>query len=283
MNNKICKKLLKNKEKFVPYLFTDKQIKVISKHINNKPMTNTEKVYLYSSIKRKIDALSLLKEEFYFYGTNMIQERLKKAKELLKEINDKAFISGSFLFSKNYNDIDLYIISNRRKQYHKGKMHFIYIAEEDLKKPIFQSAAKYCVSNFEITMDKPIRKRMKFNDLIVNYETTIVELLDKEDEKTIREVLFEYYIQLKNTILSSYEIYTKTINIINTSKSINILNNMVKELLLKNYSKRYIYDELSNFVKRLDGDIKEFKANENLKIYRTLFNEVKNECRRAAA
>ncbi|MDP7141199.1 MAG: hypothetical protein QGH19_03300 [Candidatus Woesearchaeota archaeon] len=283
MNNKICKKLLKNKEKFVPYLFTDKQIKVISKHINNKPMTNTEKVYLYSSIKRKIDALSLLKEEFYFYGTNMIQERLKKAKELLKEINDKAFISGSFLFSKNYNDIDLYIISNRRKQYHKGKMHFIYITEEDLKKPIFQSAAKYCVSNFEITMDKPIRKRMKFNDLIVNYETTIVELLDKEDEKTIREVLFEYYIQLKNTILSSYEIYTKTINIINTSKSINILNNMVKELLLKNYSKRYIYDELSNFVKRLDGDIKEFKANENLKIYRTLFNEVKNECRRAAA
>ena len=283
MNNKICKKLLKNKEKFVPYLFTDKQIKVISKHINNKPMTNTEKVYLYSSIKRKIDALSLLKEEFYFYGTNMIQERLKKAKELLKEINDKAFISGSFLFSKNYNDIDLYIISNRRKQYHKGKMHFIYITEEDLKKPIFQSAAKYCVSNFEITMDKPIRKRMKFNDLIVNYETTIVELLDKEDEKTIREVLFEYYIQLKNTILSSYEVYTKTINIINTSKSINILNNMVKELLLKNYSKRYIYDELSNFVKRLDGDIKEFKANENLKIYRTLFNEVKNECRRAAA
>mgnify|MGYP001249421765 FL=1 len=283
MNNKICKNILKNKEKFVPYLFTDKQIKVISKHINNKSMTNTEKVYLYSSIKRKIDALSLLKEEFYFYGANMIQERLKKTKEILKEIKNKAFISGSFLFSKNYKDIDLYIISNRRKQYHKGKIHFIYITKEDLKKPIFQSAAKYCVSNFEVIMGKSIKKRMKFNDLIVNYETTIVELLDKEDEKTIREVLFEYYIQLKNTILSSYEIYTKTINIINNSKSINILNNMIKELLLKNYSKRYIYDELSSFVKRLDGDIKEFKANENLKIYRTLFNEVKNECRRATA
>ena len=51
-------------------------------------------------IKKKIEALNLLKEEFHVTGSNMIKKRVVKAKQILKEINkEKAFISGSFLYS----------------------------------------------------------------------------------------------------------------------------------------------------------------------------------------
>ncbi len=282
MNKNLCKMVVENKERVVPFLFTERQIDIMKRWINGKHMNNPEKTYLYSSIRKKIEALSFLRTEFYQHGSDMIPKRVNEAKDILKEIGEsRAFISGSFLFSKKYNDIDIYIISKRRRQYHKENRHFIHITEKDLEKPILQSAARYCVSTFEININKPLIKRMKFNDLVVNYETAIVEMLDKEEEKTTREVVFEYYLQLKKTVLNSHDLYTKTVDINNSKNKMEIINGMIKELLLKNYSRRYVYDELVGFVRRLKEDIKEFKANENLIIYKNLFEKIKDECRRA--
>ena len=51
----------------------------------------------------------------------MIPQRLEKAKEIIKEYSkeyDKVFVSGSFLFSREFNDIDVFII--REKGYKEG-------------------------------------------------------------------------------------------------------------------------------------------------------------------
>ena len=283
MNTDICNKIIENKDKFIPNLFTAKQIDILKKYINKKELTKTEKTYLYSTIKKKIDALTILKEEYYINGQKMIKQRVKKAKAILKDLNRDAFISGSFLYSRKYNDIDIYIISNKRKDYFKGNKHFMFITEKDLVKPIFYSALQYSVANFSIENIKPQIKRPGSDDLILDYEQAIVEILNNDDQKMIRSILFDYYMYVKKKVLDSFTIYKKykKIKKMEQKNKIDVINKMVRELLLKLYSKRYMYYELLSFLKQLKKTTNKYKRNENILIYIDLLTEVKDECRRA--
>jgi len=279
-----CKKIIENKQRLIPSLFTLKQINILEKYLNKAGLTNTERTYLYSRIKKKVDALMIMNEQYFISGDSMIKGRIKKAMDILKELNpEKAFISGSFLYSKKFNDIDIYIISNRRKQYHKGNRHLIFITEDDLNKSIFISASKYSVSNFFIDPKKTPIKRPSFNDLIVTYEIAINEILDNDDQKTIRDIIFEYYVQIEGVVLDSFFLYKKTNEIIQLKKEekIEIINNMTKKMLIKIYSHKYLYNELTRFLKHLKNDIASLKINDNLIIYHNLLGEVKDECRKA--
>lgn len=281
MDKKISNIILRSKNNFVPYIFTERQFEIIKKHQNNDSLSQTEKTYLYTSIKKKMDALSLLKEEFYINGRNMLHDRVEKAKYILRSINKQAFISGSFLFKKKFNDIDIYVISKRRKQYTKGKNNFVHITTSDLNKPIFASAALYSVSNFELPRIKVPRKRYGFTNTIMAYQISIKEYLEKEGFKTLKYLLMEYYLVVKNKILDSYELTFEYERITRSVKAIEEINIMIKKLLLKSYSNRYLYDELVRFSKWLGEDIKSYKANDNLIIYKEVFDEIKNECKRA--
>ena len=214
----------------------------------------------------------------------MIKERVKEAKEILKEIGRDSFVSGSFLFSKEYNDIDVYVISNKRKQYNKGKKHFIFITKEDLKKPIFVSAAKYCVSNFSIDMEPKI-ERPNFDDLIMTYEQAIIEILDNDDQKMIRELIFQHRMLIHNEVLDSLSLNNvfNEIKKMRKDEKIKYVNILAKDLLLKLYSKKYIYNEISPFITRLKKESEEYEANDNLRIYIEMLSEVKHESRRAKA
>src|SRR3989344_2647660 len=90
MNQNTLNKIVKNRAKFVPHIFTNRQIEIVEKYVNNLKLTKTEQSYLYSTIKRKIDALSLLKEEFYINGLMTFPDRIEKAKEILIKINKKS-------------------------------------------------------------------------------------------------------------------------------------------------------------------------------------------------
>jgi len=284
MDRNICKKIIENKQRLIPSLFTLKQINILEKYMNKASLTNTERTYLYSRIKKKVDALMIMNEQYFISGDSMIKGRIKKARDILKELNqEKAFISGSFLYSNKFNDIDIYIISNRRKQYHKGNRHLIFITEDDLNKAIFISASKYSVSNFFIDPKKTPIKRPSFNDLIVTYEIAINEILDNDDQKTIRDIIFEYYVQIEGVVLDSFFLYKKTNEIIQLKKEekIEIINNMTKKMLIKIYSHKYLSNELTRFLKHLKNDIASLKINDNLIIYHNLLGEVKDECRKA--
>ncbi len=249
----------------------------------NQHLTNTEKTYLYSTIKKKIEALALLKEEWHIKGKDMIPERVEEAKQLLRELNtEKAFISGSFLYAKEYNDIDIFIVGKRRKQYREGKRNFILITEKDLAMPIFYSCSQYCVANFTIPELKPVIKRDEMDEFLLSYQLAINEILDNDGQKTIRYIVFLYYMNIKGIILNSYEAYQAYQDIHKKSKEekIKIVNSMIKELLLNAFSNKYTYEVLRGFNKRLEKNIQEYKKNDGLIIYHTLLEEVKNECRR---
>lgn len=282
MDKNICNTVLKQRERFIPLLFTSKQVNLLDRYLNQKSLTNSEKVIIYSVIKRKIEALSLLKEEFYINGGEMISPRVESAKKILKELGEeKAFVSGSFLFKNNYGDIDIYILGRRRKESHQGKKHFIWITEEDLKKPIFYSAFRYSLSNFSIGEPKLTIQKPKFDDLNLTYQMAINEVLDKSDNKALREIIFAYDLYLFNRILDSFSLFKKIQEMkrLKDSDQIDKINLMAKQIILALYSKRYLYDYLCHFLKGLKKDL----VNEhykNLLIFSEFFEEVKNECRR---
>lgn len=234
-------------------------------------------------IKKKVEALAMLKEEWHITGKNMIPERVEEAKQILKEIHEeKAFISGSFLFAKEYNDIDIFIVGKKRKQYREGKRNFILITEKDLAMPIFYSCSQYCVANFAIPEIEPVIKRDEMDEFLLSYQLAINEILDNDEQKTTRYIVFLYYMNIKGVILNSYEAYQayKEINKKSKEEKIKIVNSMIKELLLNAFSNKYTYEVLREFNKRLEKNMQKYKKNDGLIIYHTLLDEVKNECRR---
>src|SRR3989338_3796070 len=124
MDKKMCKLIIERKAQLVPTIFTKTQITLLEAYLTEKPLTSSQKSYLYSTIKKKIDALASLQQESYITGQNMIPERVEQAKQILKELGyPKAFISGSFLFKEKYNDIDVFVISSKRKAYRVANKH----------------------------------------------------------------------------------------------------------------------------------------------------------------
>jgi hypothetical protein len=281
MGEKMLKMIQDQKKQLVPTIFTKKQIFLIEKYLKKQPLTNTEKTYFYGKIKKKVNALNSLHTEFYITGQQMIPERVEEAKKLLKELNkERTFISGSFLFKKDYEDIDIYVISKKRKSYHKGKKHFIFITEKMIQNPIFFSSLKYSVANFSMEI-KPIIKREEFGEILFIYQWVINQILEKEDQKELRNLVFNYYLQIKNTVLDSHSLYQKTeeIKILPIKKRITVVNQITKDILLKTYSKKYTYNGISAFSQDFKK-IKEEYNTRNIPIFLDFAQEVKNECRR---
>lgn len=302
MEEKILKTIVENKARFTPHLFTERQVELMQRYLNRQEMTSSEKTYLYSTIKKKVDALMLLKEEFHIKGSDMIPERVAKAKEILTKINkEKAFISGTFLFAQDYNDIDIYVISNKRKQFHQPvemqegtagnqekELHFIYITEEDLKKPIFNSASQYCVANFFVETPLANIEKPDFSELVMTYEIAVTEIMncevDKdEDQKTSRELIFEYNLQINHIVLDSYNLNKRFNEIISLKMNdkIKFMNMMVRELLIKLYSPSYLYNELTRFLKKLKEDVASISLHDHILIFIEVLGGVKDASRRA--
>src|SRR3989338_4681496 len=72
----------------------------------------------------------------------------KKFKKIHK--NKKIMISGSFLFSKKYNDIDLFIFTvYGKKDYIRGNVHVNFLPETALESLFFSSISQISVSNLD--------------------------------------------------------------------------------------------------------------------------------------
>ena len=176
------------------------------------------------------------------------------------------------------------MIARKRRQFKAGNKHYVIITEKDLQNPLFYSPFLYSVANFS-TEIKQFIKRIDYSEILLVYENAVNEILDNDDQKDARRLIFYYNHQVKNKVLDSRELYLEFKKFLSSDQNerIRMVNLMVKEILKKNFSKDYLYNELSSFVKRLRRNIAEHKKNENLIIYRDLLNEVKNECRRTKA
>ena len=90
---------------------------------------------------------------------NIIKERIEEAQNILGSIPAKyCFISGSFLFKKEYKDIDVFVISRTKKEINciNKKINIIRIDFNDLHSLFYHSASKSCIAK-NILPKKPLK------------------------------------------------------------------------------------------------------------------------------
>ena len=277
MINKVINEIVENKDLF-KQIFTKKQLIIINKKNESIKLTNSENKQWYSSIKPKLFAINSIKKnnQIFINCKNIISERIDKAIEILEKIKNEGFNSGSFLYSKNYNDIDVFIISKRKKEEIKIEgIHYNFITKKRLKDPIIQSSIRSSISNFLIPKEYELQKLSIFDYMNLFQETSLMIMKEKDDKKDVRDMMF-HYLNIKNKDIISGEFLHQKISIFmefSKEKKLEKLKEMIK-YLLKNYRKNYLRKELYSYNKILKEDINNFKKNNHLKYYLETYKEV---------
>ena len=279
MNKNLLKIVLENKGNFVPWIFTEKQYSTLNKYNKNFTLTNAEKKSLYTSIKKKMEALNVFDKEqkdneYYISGyKDILPKRLLEAKKLIgiySKKYDKVFVSGSFLFSKEFNDIDIFIVREKGyKEEWKDNIHIVSLTEKKLSLPVFQSASLISISNFQLH-NKIMKKRPLLSDLMSTYHEAVIEYIKKDKKpESIRRLIFDYYLFCHNKILNPKEL-KESVNAINIDK----IDNAMKELCIHLFSKSYLYVDIHGYIKTLEDSIKNIQPNEHLKHFKERYEEM---------
>lgn len=278
MDENLLKIILEHEKDFEPLIFTRKQLKVMKNRKDGRQLSNAEKKALYTSIKKKMEALSIIQggegRKLYVTGyENIIEGRIEEAEKLVKEYsvkNGKVFIAGSFLFSKDYNDIDIFIIREKGyKEKWEGNHHLIFISGKRLEKPIFQSAAKISISTFPIP-NKLAKRKPKLSEVMSTYHEAVIECRNKEKKPEMtRHLVFDYYLFCKSYILNPKELQELV-----KASSLEILDAYIKELCTALFSKSYLYVGIHWYIQTLEEDIKSTKHNKNLIQYKKTYEEL---------
>ena len=279
MNEKILKIIVEKKELFVPLIFTEKQFSVLKKYSNHLKLSNAEKKSLYTSIKKKMEALDSLSREqrdreYWVNGASeIIPARLAEAKKLIdgySKKHAKVFIAGSFLFSMEFNDIDVFIIAKKgyKEKWDENK-HTIFLSEKRLTNPIFQSASLISASSFMI-LNNVKKKKPFLSELMGTYHEAVIEHMRKEKKpESIRRLVFDYNLFCRNRLLNGRELKE-----ISSKIKLEHLDMVIKELCKKLFSETYLYVEVHTYIKTLEESIKNIRPNNHLVRFKNAYEEM---------
>ena len=280
----LSKAILKeNKKELVPAIFTEIQFKVLMKYLERKKLTAVEKKYLYSSINKKLKAMKLLlgipEEKIFVSGEEfMIESRKKRATKILKNFsrnhkNQKILVSGGFLWKKNYNDIDIFIISKYDKEdYVEGKLHINYLPVDAEDSLFFASLSQICISNFQISKKTDFSDVKNLTKLIDLYELLVILILQKSDHKQeLRNFVLDCFYLMNKTVLNSFQLDAAVRKI--EKKGIKPINHLLIETLSIGFKQAMLKEKLKRFISFNDKLIKGNKMNNNFKIYNQTYKE----------
>ncbi len=261
-------------------IFTSRQLEVLRKRLQHLPLTVTEKTYYYKFIKPKIEAMRSLwniSSRIMSGREHMLSERIPPAMRILKHMelkhkHQKILLSGSFLFQKEFRDIDVFIFSKYQKEDYRWKnMHISFLPESALTSLFFSSLAQISIGNF--TPEKARDFTFSVTDVLGTYELLVNEIMQKEDyQKTLRDFLLQVEYLSKKVILNSQQLYElrKKFTGKNTLKLLS--RHFVDGFLLGFSAKElpFIRSEIEHYQKLQ----KEYKNSPNIQAYLETYHEV---------
>lgn len=282
MENLITVEMIKkNENQLKGRIFTQLQLNIIKKKLRKEQLNTNEKTYYYKYIKPKLKAmLSFFNiDEINFKGKeNIITERIPKAIRILSKIkqkhkNKKIMISGSFLFNRDYHDIDAFIFTKYNKEdYNKGKLHVNFLPETTIDSLFFNSLSQISISNFSYTPKKEFN--IELNHTLKSYELLVNQILNEEEyQKELRTFLLEVEYTSKGVILNPKQLYDlreKTIK----RNTIKVLSNILINTLILSYEKKTLNQNLKQHIKDYKGLLNVYKSSRNLKIYIQTYKQV---------
>ena len=279
MDKNILKIILQKREQFVPLIFTEKQFDVLNRYSSGVKLSNADRKALYTSIHKKMEALVMIyreqkKGEYYVYGSpEILPSRLEEAKKLIDRYSvkyGKVFVSGSFLFSKEYRDIDIFVIREKGyKEVVENNAHMIFLAEKRLSNPVFRSISLISVSNFMIPR-KIIKKRPSLPELMSTYHESIIETMRNEKKpEAVRNLIFYHNLFCKDRLINPKELKENSEKI-----RISEINLLIKDLCKALFSKSYLYVEIHEYIKTLRESINSIKPNGHLIRFKNTYEEL---------
>lgn len=269
-----------NESLLVGRIFTEMQLNILKKRLQNKSLDSNEKTYYYKFIKPKIRAMMAFFNisEININGKELIKEnRLEEAIKIIHKLKQKhkgkkIILSGSFLFNKNYNDIDIFVFSKYDKEdYQKGKVHVTFLHESAIESLFFSSLCKISVSNFNYTIKNNFD--IELSNVLQTYELLINTILNKEDyEKNLRDFILQTEYISKGVVLNPKQLYDIQEKL--SQKKIEILSNTFINSLILSYTTKQLNTKLKAQVNDYKKLLTEYKSAKNLPIYIDAYSRV---------
>lgn len=268
------------KDYLVPHIFTENYYNILKAKLKGKKLTENERYYYSHFIKKKLLAIIELTElnQNVNGGEFIMKDRLKKAISLLRKYsrkhkNMKMFVSGSFLYSKEYSDIDIFVISKYSKEdYREGKVHVNYLPADAEKSLFFHSVHSVSVSNF--VSFKKIEEKFKLDDILHLYEIVILLIMQKDDYlQELRGLVLRLEYTSNKVILNSMQLKTITDKIIKNKRSIEVINKYLVAKIINSYNGAVLKKVLSRFLDKNKSPEKGQKIYGNWKVYNQTYKE----------
>lgn len=280
MENLLTVKMIdNNREMLKGRIFTGLQLKTLRKKIAGQKLNSNEKTYYYKYIKPKVMAmLSFFNlSGLCIMGREYMQKgRREKAAAILrilgrKHKNQKIMVSGSFLFSKKYNDVDVFIFSKYAKEdYTSGRIHVNFLPEAALDSLFFSSISQISVSNFAFAQKDNFQISLK--DLLQDFEVIISFSLGKKPfMKELRNFLLASEYISKGVILNPRQLYWLCAKVARDAPR--MLPNALVNTLLYAYPRKEVLSTLRELLKNYSVVQKQYHNARNIPIYIETYRE----------
>ena len=267
----------------VPHIFSQNYFNILKAKLKNKRLSENQRYYYNHFIKKKLRGMMELfdiAEKPIITGKEVIKkDRLKIATSLIKSHsrkhkNMKILISGSFLYSHRYNDIDIFIISKYDKEdYREKEVHIKYLPSDIEKTLFFKSLSIISVANFRFDKE-PVKEEFKIEDILQLYELVTLLIMQKGPYlPELRELVIMAEYVSNTVILNSLQLKTITDRILKSKNPIKIINKYIITKIMNSYNVSVLRKALNKFIEKNSTPEKGQKLYENWKIYNQTYKE----------
>ncbi|MFH0701255.1 MAG: hypothetical protein V2A62_02350 [Candidatus Woesearchaeota archaeon] len=275
------------KSEIVPVLFTEHQFNLINKKAQQQELTASEKVEFSRSVLKKIKVLAKIigKEDNFIYGQEKIlPHRLVLAKKYLKEFsrrfrNKRIIISGSFLYSEKYNDIDTFVIEKYDKDdFHKENIHFNYLPPKALDSLFINSLRKICLTNFDLNY-LTVKETITSSQIISKYQEIRQDLAENKPgwlKIDLRDFIINCYYASNRIILDPIQLKDLLNHYLEHKNKDKLIQKLFVNTLLTGFSNSEIKKISQQMIKSYREILKEYSHPEYYNPIINTFQEVLN-------
>ena len=190
--------------------------------------------------------------------------RIREAEKIFREYPSKyCFITGSFLYKKKYNDIDIFIISRSKKHFKSknAKINATIIDFNNLSSLFYHSIAKSCIAK-NLLPTRPLKVTLTDYWQVIN--EAIPTILNQKDKyhKDIRFlILYTYYFKT-GEVLDTFQLNQKISSFNDYTQILEYIRKQVPPIITvhatPSYIKRFFYTQAGYYKELRDYQAQDF-------------------------
>lgn len=201
------------------------------------------------------------------HNVPLLKERIKVAESLLGAVRAKyCFMTGSFLYKKNFNDIDIFVITRSKKKLYleHTKANVTILDFNDLYSLFYHSVSKSCIANTILPL-RPLKVTLAdYWDVINEAVPTLLNEKDKYHKHIRSLVLYTEFFRTAEVFdtfqldkaINSFRDYNAVLSYISE-----FVPQIITEKRTKSYLKRFFYTQSGHYKEHRDYAAQNFLYN----------------------